>query len=79
MARKVFVPVMVQYDIEGKMTPIAIEWEDGTIFEIDKVLDVRRAASLKAGGQGIRYTIRIGNRETYLFYENPNWFVVGKE
>ncbi|MBS5518263.1 MAG: hypothetical protein KHX17_06955 [Clostridiales bacterium] len=57
------------------MIPRAVQWEDGRVFTIDKVLDVRPAASLKAGGQGVRYTCRIRDRETYLFYENPRWFV----
>ena len=55
--------------------PVAIHWEDGKEFEIDEVVDVRRAASLKAGGAGIRYTIRIGDRRTYLFLEEDKWFV----
>ena len=79
MARKVFVEVIARTDTEGKVTPVSIKWEDDTIFEIDKVLDVRRAASLKAGGQGIRYTCRIAGRQTFLFYEEPRWFVEAKE
>ncbi|MBC5787064.1 MULTISPECIES: hypothetical protein [Clostridiaceae] len=79
MARKVFVEVTAKFDTEGNLTPLSIRWEDGTIFPIDRVLDRRRAASLKAGGQGIRYTIRINGHQTYLFYEEPRWFVEGKE
>ena len=79
MARKVFVEVIVKFDKEGKMTPLSILWEDGPQYEIDRVLDVRRAASLKAGGQGMRYTIRVNGRQTYLYYENPNWFVEAKQ
>ena len=79
MARKVFVEVTARFDTEGNLTPLSITWEDGTVFEIDRVLDRRRAASLKAGGQGIRYTVRINDHQTYLFYEEPRWFVEGKE
>lgn len=81
MARKVFVAVTVRFDREGQMMPLSIEWEDGRIFEIDKVKDKRRAASLKAGGMGMRYTIRIQGKETYLFYDlcDKRWFVEGKE
>ena len=78
MARKVFVEVTAKFDIEGNIIPLSIRWEDGTVFEIDKILDTRRAASLKAGGQGIRYTCRINGRQTFLFYEEPRWFVEGK-
>lgn len=72
---KVFVEVVVKFDTEGRIIPLEIVWEDGRRFPIDKILDIRQAASLKSGGQGIRYTCRIKNRETYLFYEGPNWFV----
>ena len=76
--RKVFVEVTARFDVDGIIVPLSIRWEDGTLFEIDRVLDVRQAASLKAGGQGIRYTIRIGRHRTFLFYEAPRWFVEGK-
>lgn len=73
--KKVFVEVIAKFDADGTVTPLAIIWEDGRKFVIDRVLDMRRAASLKAGGIGIRYTCRIRNKETYLYYEGPNWFV----
>ncbi len=72
---KTYVSVEVLFDEAGQMMPRAVQWEDGRVFAIDKVLDVRPAASLKAGGQGMRYTCRIRGKETYLFYENPRWFV----
>ena len=56
-------------------TRSSVLWEDGRRFEISSVSDVRRAASLKAGGSGIRYTCRIGRKDTYLYYEDPKWFV----
>ena len=38
---------------------LVLVWEDGIGYEIDKIVDVRRAAFLKAGGAGIRYTVKI--------------------
>lgn len=78
MSRKVFVEITARFDQEGHVTPLVVHWEDGSRYEIDRVLDVRRAASLKAGGQGWRYTVRISGHSTYLFYEEPRWFVEGK-
>lgn len=57
------------------MVPLSIIWEDGRRFEIDKVCDARMATSLKVGGTGTRYLVRIGERETFLYYEGPRWFV----
>lgn len=79
MARKVYVEVTARFDTEGRITPLSLTWEDGTVFEIGRVLDRRRAASLKAGGTGMRYTVRIGNQQSYLYYEDPRWFVEGKQ
>lgn len=78
MVRKVYVEVTARFDVDGNITPLSVTWEDGTVYEIDKVVDQRRAASLKAGGIGMRYTCRILNQESYLFYENPKWFVEAK-
>lgn len=76
---KVIVKVNAQFNENGQIFPIAVVWEDGRTFEVDRILDVRQAASLKAGGQGIRYTCRIRGKQRYLWFENPVWFVEGRE
>ena len=78
MARRAYVKVIARHDEQGKVRPLEVEWEDGRRFEVDKLLDVRRAAALKAGGQGVRYTVRILGRETYLFEDEGRWFVEAK-
>jgi len=78
MARKVYVEVTAKFDTEGNITPLSVTWEDGTVYEIDRILDKRRAASIKAGGIGMRYTCLISGRQSYLYYEEPRWFVEGK-
>ena len=73
---KIYVEVQATFMPDGRMIPKSIIWEDGTVYEIDKVVDMRRAASLKAGGCGIRYTCQIMGGTHYLFYEeNLRWFV----
>ena len=77
--RKVYVPVEALFDADGRVLPRTLIWEDGRRLEIDRVLDIRRAASLKAGGVGLRYLIRIGSHQTYMWLEDNNrWFVEGK-
>ncbi len=75
---KVYVDVTAKFDTAGGLTPLSVKWSDGRKFDVDRVLDVRRAASLKAGGQGMRYTVRILGHVTYLWFEDPKWFVEGK-
>ena len=81
---KVYVPVDVEFRSDGTMLPRIITWEDGTKYEIDRVKDIRQAAAMRAGGQGDRYTIVGGGKQSYLFFErSPNqtgnnigrWFV----
>ncbi len=72
---KTYVKITAQISEDGSIRPLSIQLEDGRHFDIDEVKNVCRAASLKAGGCGIRYTIRIGHRDTYLFDEEGRWFV----
>ena len=76
---KKYVPVLVHFDAEGKMRPVMIEFgEDGEKFEIDRILEVRRAACQSVGGVGDRYTVRIHGRDSYLWFEKGRWFVAAK-
>lgn len=74
MYKKTYVEVTARFTEEGKILPLKI-LDDGKIYKIDRVLDICRAASLKAGGAGIRYTCRIEGKESYLFLEENRWFV----
>ena len=77
--RKVYVAVNIDVDINGQIRPRYIRWEDGHIYEIDRLKQRIRAASTKVGGYGIRYTVMICGKETYLFNEDERWFVEAKE
>ena len=75
---KVFVEVIAKFTKDGKKVPLIIKWEDGRSFDIDRITDIRRAASVKAGGQGIRYRCRLNGRETYRWLEEDKWCVESK-
>ena len=84
---KVYVAVKADFNEEGIMLPRELTWEDGTRYEIDRVLDIRQAAAMKAGGQGDRYTVIINGKQSYLFFERSSnltgniigrWFVERK-
>jgi len=79
VARKVFVQVNADFDKDGRVFPRSIVWEDGRSFCVDRILDVRPAPSLKAGGSGMRYTCRILGRSAYLFLDGSQWFMEGCE
>ena len=78
--RKVYVEVDVTHKTDGTARPRKIKFEDGEVYEIDRVRHCCRAASTKVGGTGLRYTVMICGTETFLFdEENGKWFVEGKE
>lgn len=83
-ARKQYVDVIVQFRSDGRMLPAEILWQDGRRFHVDRILDISPAPALRAGGQGDRYTVRIGSKACYLFFEHAcdmdgdrpgRWFV----
>lgn len=71
---KQYVEVFAKFDTDGGITPLAVKIGDDR-FEVDRVRDVRPAASLKSGGAGIRYTCSVEGRPTYLFLEETRWFI----
>ena len=67
--RKAYVPVTLDVDKEGAILPRLIWWDNGVIFQIDQILYKCRATSKKVGGGGIRYTVQIRGKESFLFHE----------
>jgi hypothetical protein len=75
---RVYVAVDARIDKTGRMRPLRIIWEDGRNFEIQRVVDVVRAESLKASGTGLRYRCIVSGREVYLFFDGARWYVERK-
>ncbi len=69
------IDVIANMQTNGVVMPLQIKWENGKIYDIDKVLDIRKKASLKGGGMGLRYTCRIKNQEKYIWLDGYVWFV----
>ncbi|MDF2685248.1 MAG: hypothetical protein K0S55_429 [Clostridia bacterium] len=85
--KKVYVKVTADFREDGTIIPHRLTWEDGKTYEIDKVLEVKSAASQKVGGQGDRFKIQVLGKESYLFFERNGsvtgnnigrWFVERK-
>jgi hypothetical protein len=76
---KVYVKVEALFYPDGRLYPVAFWWENERRYSIDKVLNICRAASLKAGGVGLRYTCMIHGQQAYLYYEEDRWFMERKE
>ncbi len=71
---KEYIEVVAKFDLDGRILPLMVKIEDDK-YEVDRITDIRPAASLKSGGAGIRYTCNIMGRQTYLFLEENKWFI----
>lgn len=75
---KVYVGMYLHIDDEGNMKPVAVEWTDGTRFDIDKITDERNAPPKYTGGVLTRkYKVIIKGKEKiiYLDKQTGRWFV----
>lgn len=73
--RKIFIDVHAYFTKDGDLTPMSFVWIDGNTYEIDRIIDKRNAAALKAGGQGIRYKCMVRGKTINLFYDDNKWFL----
>ena len=76
--RKAYVSVNVDVDTEGIIYPRFIRWRNGMVYQIDSILYKCRASSSHVNGGGIRYTVKIRGKESFLFHEGDKWFVEAK-
>ena len=78
--RKVYIGVLAYHAPDGTTKPLKIVWEDGRKFPIERVLDVRRAASRKIGGQGMRYLVKVAGHEVEIYEDelDHRWFTGAK-
>ena len=76
---KLFVKVRADHDTDGSIRPLSFVTPEGENVMIDRVRQVKQAASLKAGGQGLRYDVFVTcgdvSRELYLFDDDGVWFI----
>ena len=77
--RKVYVGVELSVSPQGDVRPRTIVFEDGNKYQIDRLRQKCRAHATKVGGTGIRYTVIICNKETYLYEDDGRWFVEAKD
>lgn len=75
---KVYVAVFLYVDCSGSVKPVALEWEDGRKFKIDRVVSERTCPAEHVGAVLTRrYAVTIGGRQKVLYHEmhSGKWFV----
>lgn len=77
-AKKTYVRVEAWFSEDGTVHPTCVILSDGARYSVESVLDIRPVVSLPANAAGMRYTVRIGRRVTYLYQAGTRWFVEQK-
>lgn len=75
---KKYVDVISCDNADGSKDPLAIWWDKGVLYIIEKTTSREHCASLKAGGAGIKYTCVIEGHEKNIWLEDTRWFVEAK-
>ena len=73
------IPASSALTAKHRVMPLKVLTHDGDKIIIDRVTDVRRQASTKAGGLGERYTClaTLGEqqREIYVYKDEDDWYM----
>ena len=59
---KKYIPVVVRFETDGRLRPLVVDFDEAHKYQVDKVLDVRRAACQREAGVGDRYTCQTHTR-----------------
>jgi len=76
---KVFVQIEATIDRQGRIIPRSLEWKDGIVYPIDKVLKVENHCAARSGGAMLRYTIRVNGKTSYLYQQQDGRFFAEKK
>ena len=70
--RKVPVGVLAQFDADGRLLPVSVTWENGRVYNIDRVLDMRIS---RANHANRRYDVVIHTQQAYLYRTGDRWYM----
>ena len=83
--KREYINVVADYLSDGTVRPVSIRFADGPAYAVAKIISVIHMSATKHNGAEIRYYVRIGDREHYLYFEDaaqnhtPRWFVSDRE
>lgn len=70
---KIPIEVMLKCMTDGKMLPLCIKWQNGCIYEIERIIDIK-----PRGPYSAIYKVMINGKQRCLYYENKKWLVESK-
>ena len=78
MYEKHYFTMIIRVDTDGNIKPVAIEWDDGRKFSIDKVISIMNAPPVHVGAIPTqKYDVIVEGRHKILYRERTSgrWFV----
>ncbi|MCC8122033.1 MAG: hypothetical protein LIO58_00595 [Oscillospiraceae bacterium] len=79
MPKKTYVKVNAQFDTAGHVMPTSLCVGDSE-YVVDRVLEIKKAASMKVGGLGLRYLVSISSDELEVYNKRCHlWFEYGQD
>lgn len=72
---KIYVSVRADHLLNGRIRPLMFRAKDGpSSGSTVSSMSVKPRPS-RRGGQGMRYTCRVGEKQLYLFHDDVYWFI----
>ena len=71
----VYVNVFAKFDKDGNVTPVWVEWVDGTIYEVNRIMETTVYKDRVPGKEIVSYFVQIGQKKTRLSYDKKRWSV----
>lgn len=71
--QKTPVEVTIKVKTNGKMLPMFVKWKNGSIYEIEKIIDIKPKGMHKA-----IYKVMINGKITKLYFNEDIWLVDSK-
>jgi len=73
------IPVASKLLAKHRVIPLKILTENGDVFIVDRITDIRREASTKVGGLGERYTCLATHgeiqKQIYVYKDEDEWYL----
>lgn len=73
--RKTFINVIAEFTASGRLEPLSIVLYDGRCYPVDKIIDVQKAANMRVGGSGTKYSCLISGVRRSLWRDQDRWFI----
>ena len=70
--RKVPVGVLAQFDAQGRLLPVSVTWENGRVYNIERVLGMRIS---RVNRTNHCYDVVIHAQETCLYRAGDMWYM----